>query len=429
MCDDGGYIVLCSICDEPFCYNERKTEGDALTTTEDELASEACITFPPGFCDDESRIFRCPICLAASPERAIDADLVLVVASLREHTDRAAHIYGAIKSLLSSFEMNVVCFEMTLPEHVPAASIKDVVSSEDPYHFAFIFLTESDVAGGWWWDNNASCDESEWIAGILQMYSGIAEKALSARVFGLCCGVNLGVPGVVKNIVDSLTGSHWDSMVLPGASSVMPEEFGCMLPEVFLQLYYNSRTPRSSIVGVWSKSKRCRFHSDLVIIDHAKDPAARSVQKYTFAPRYSRPWGVSLPVARSFCKCGQSNSEITWKRRSKSDKTKFGESFAVMVSSCKHFILYLAVFVGDLETIDMSGTVIVAQRYDDDRGYFPLDSYDRFKIKVTLAPNVILHRGPKGTRYEFGVNSACQARPFQHDSPWTVAGKAFARIM
>ncbi|KAG9077797.1 hypothetical protein FRC06_008711, partial [Ceratobasidium sp. 370] len=78
--------------------------------------------------------------------------------------------------------------------------------SEDPYHLAFVFLTESNVAGGWWWDDDAQCSESEWITGILNKYSGIADKALSARVFGLCCGINLSVPGTVQSIADSLTG-------------------------------------------------------------------------------------------------------------------------------------------------------------------------------------------------------------------------------
>ena len=71
MCDDGGELIICSMCAAACCYNE-------LDESNLELEEEAtpvdlpCITLPRGYLRNPHRIFRCPACLSKSPERAID---------------------------------------------------------------------------------------------------------------------------------------------------------------------------------------------------------------------------------------------------------------------------------------------------------------------------------------------------------------------
>lgn len=71
ICDDGGFIVLCSVCDAACCYNEEDDEVVPGTQKED-LAISACITFPKGYIKDKHRVFLCPTCLSKDPGRAID---------------------------------------------------------------------------------------------------------------------------------------------------------------------------------------------------------------------------------------------------------------------------------------------------------------------------------------------------------------------
>lgn len=67
-------------------------------------------------------------------------------------------------------------------------------------------MTESDPSGGWWWNDEGQDSESVWLRGMLGTYQDLANKAISARIFGLCCGINLACPGVVGEITNALKG-------------------------------------------------------------------------------------------------------------------------------------------------------------------------------------------------------------------------------
>ena len=81
-------------------------------------------------------------------------------------------------------------------------------SSDGAYHLVFTFLTESNPTGGWWFESSLQegepglqTTESEWLDQTLHWYNEIAEKAISARVFGICCGINLAASHVVDDII------------------------------------------------------------------------------------------------------------------------------------------------------------------------------------------------------------------------------------
>lgn len=176
----------------------------------------------------------------------------------------------------------------------------------------------------------------------------------------------------------------WDSLVLPAASAVMPEEYASMLPEVFFQIYYNGATLKSSLLRVWASSKRARAHTDLLVIDGIHNETGITVKKYCYSPVASRPWGVDLPPPRTFCNCATIVQDPRWRKLQYNDDARFEEYFACYRSACKHVSLRVAVFAKGLQSIQVRGTQVVLQEFISDMGRFPLDSYDHFTIRPTV---------------------------------------------
>ncbi|KAG8732398.1 hypothetical protein FRC10_000947, partial [Ceratobasidium sp. 414] len=419
-----------------FCFNIREDtqddpedhyEGGESDSGDSEAFVEgACVTVPRGMAKNLDRAFRCPMCLSKHPEIPIDyvinrgsratqrmkvnADLVIIIASLPDLTARGKNIFDQIKSQLRAFEMNVTCYEIELPYVLANRDLAAILSSEFQYHLAFLFLTESNPGGGWWFQGTSGqplhngeghapgqAAEGHWLQAVLQPYNNISARAVSARIFGLCCGINLSSPGVVQDIAGGLNETKWASIVLPTAPSVIPEEYASMFPEMFMQLYYNTAPLKSALVKTWSRSTRSREHTDLLVIEYPGDPAKRTIQKFCYAPASSRPWGVDTPLARSFCNCVENDSEVRWVRRRGFRGTKFGEYFGTLHSSCKHTVLYVAVFAKDFRQVQISGTAIVVQPYSEQLKCFPLDSHERFRFEVAkVSPtldfnHVVLH--------------------------------------
>ncbi|KAG9101960.1 hypothetical protein FS749_001009 [Ceratobasidium sp. UAMH 11750] len=386
----------------------------------------------------------------------INADLVVIIVSLPSLATRGKDIFNTIKSQLGSFEMAVSCYEIDLPLTLSSSDIRTILSSEFKYHLAFLFLTESSPNGGWWFEDASMAhpsvrdqpaephqdSEGRWLSLILKPYTDIAKRAVSARVFGLCCGINLTAPGVVQDIAGCLDDSKWDSIILPTASSVTPEEYACFFPELFMQLYYNTSPLKTALLNTWSKSNRARTHSDLLVIEHPSDPTKRTVHKYSYAPSASRPWGIDTPLACSFCNCQEDDSQLTWVRsRERRSRAKvFGEYFTTLHSSCKHTVLYLAVFAKDFKLIRISGTKVAVQVYSEELRCFPLDNHERFLFKVAKYDLNLKGRGKTHERYPPSQMSKQGRRskqsknaeyysggrlrlPFEHSSAWTVAGR------
>lgn len=184
--------------------------------------------------------------------------------------------------------------------------------------------------------------------------------------------------------------SAWDSIVLPTASSLMPEEYTTMFPEFFLHLYYNSLPFQKSLRLVWAKSKRARFHTDLLVINRSRGSREISIEKILYAPKASRPWGIHLPTTGSLCGC---KSDVRWKLRWTKPKQEYGELFFLYRSSCAHTEIAVAVFVDGLKSIQVDGTLIVVQHYDTHLGGFPLDRHDRFRIKAAVRVSFPTNRG------------------------------------
>ncbi|KAG9080276.1 hypothetical protein FRC06_006841 [Ceratobasidium sp. 370] len=256
-------------------------------------------------------------------------------------------------------------------------------------------MTESDPRGGWWWEDGSRVEESVWLREVVGIYSKIVAKAVTSRIFGICCGVNLTAPGAVQHILDGLQGyglksTAWGSIVLPSAAVVSAEDYASIFPEMFVKFYYNSLPLKTSLLGVWSKSKEVREHTNLLVIENPGNERTRTISKYTYAPLSSRPWGLDLPVARSFCMCSPRDGDVYWKRIShqtpkagkQSKRPAFGEHFVIMQTSCKHARLYIAVFHEGFETLDIGGTTIVRQEFDLSLGAFPLDMRSRVCKRV-----------------------------------------------
>lgn len=173
-------------------------------------------------------------------------------------------------------------------------------------------------------------------------------------------------------------------MVLPTASAIQPEEYASIFPELFVQLYYNSAPLKSSLLRVWAKSKRARFHTDLLVMDQVPGKGEISIQKWTYAPEASRPWGIDLPDPASFCSCTGNNWRSRWKRIGNPPKPRFGECFYRYRSGCKHSDVAVAIFVEGLKAIPVDGTQIVIQGYDHGQKTFPLDRSGAFKIAAAV---------------------------------------------
>lgn len=135
---------------------------------------------------------------------------------------------------------------------------------------------------------------------------------------------------------------------------------------------------------MWVKSKRARFHTDLLVIDGLSEPSELSVRKYSFAPVTSRPWGIDLPSVSSFCRCGENDPTHCWKYLYRNRKATYGERFFCFRSSCGHSDVALAVFVEGTQEMEIDGTHVVLQDYNESLTCFPLDGGGRVKINAAV---------------------------------------------
>ncbi|KAG9096709.1 hypothetical protein FS749_007904 [Ceratobasidium sp. UAMH 11750] len=317
-------------------------------------------------------------------------EIVIIFSYLASMQDRAFVMLNVIRSLLGAFELNVSSYPIRCDELMAPEDLQLLEDRDSAFHFVFLFMTESDPRGGWWWEDGSRIEESMWLQGVTGVYSKVAAKATTSRMFGLCCGLNLTAPQAMKHILDGLQGTPWLSIVLPSAPAIHAEDYCSIFPEIFVKLYYNGLPLKTSLLDVWSKSKQVRERTNLVVIENPGNDQTRTILKYTYAPVYSRPWGLYLPVARSFCMCSPRDADVDWKRIThrtpkahKQSKTPpFGEHFAIVQSSCKHARLFFAVFHSGFDTLDIGGTTIVRQQFDLSLGSFPLDMSSRVCMRV-----------------------------------------------
>lgn len=71
---------------------------------------------------------------------------------------------------------------------------------------AVVFFSEGNDGGGWWWSTDAdetkaqSTSERQLLDEKLSPLEVLIQSAVSARVFGIACRMNLRHPGSVKKV-------------------------------------------------------------------------------------------------------------------------------------------------------------------------------------------------------------------------------------
>jgi hypothetical protein len=176
--------------------------------------------------------------------------------------------------------------------------------------------------------------------------------------------------------------SGWDSIILPTASSVLPEEIGTIFPELFAQIYYNSIPLESAVVRVWAASKRARVHTDILMIYELRTQPI--VRKYRYGSLSSRPYGIDLPAPWSFCSCARANTAVSWELKHHYP-VRHGERLMRYKTSCKHAHLDVVIFPGEAKIRSSVGVQVIAEEFDFQQQIFPLDSPE----SVTMRPRLV----------------------------------------
>ncbi|KAG8737090.1 hypothetical protein FRC10_008582 [Ceratobasidium sp. 414] len=151
----------------------------------------------------------------ATQRRVVGSQLFVIIAYLPKLEARCRQIFDIVWSVLGTFHVLVTTYYIEISALISRGDIKRIfgrsrqtsvlVSTETPYHLVFVFMTESNPGGGWW-HGDYQGDEAEWLVENLKLYDNIARKALSARIFGVTCGLNLAATGVISRIASTLGG-------------------------------------------------------------------------------------------------------------------------------------------------------------------------------------------------------------------------------
>ncbi|KDN47378.1 hypothetical protein RSAG8_03518, partial [Rhizoctonia solani AG-8 WAC10335] len=373
-----------------------QSEGDPVVV--------ACVSIPARYVKEVESRFYCPPCLSKRPDIPLDyiinrgasatqrqvvsSEVVIVAASLEGMEARLQNVVDGIESMLGAFEMKTHSYFISTWTILCEADINAIMRLP-PYHLVFIFMTESDISGGWWTKPRESSSEADWLTLLLVKYKSIAQGALTARIFGLCCGLNLHHKTSIPGIQTALKNSNWQSIVLPTASTV---------------LYYNGTSLQSAVVRVWGTSKRARYHTDVLLIQN--NAGNLRVEKFRYGSQGSRPFGVDLPNPTIYCACSRSSDRPSnWKRKDGKIGENLGEYVVRYKTSCGCAHLDVAVYNGGFKIRNVAEVQLITQEYDFELCRFPLDSSDAITMKLRL------------------IKGAPDERGMAHDFPWTVFGK------
>ncbi|KAG9120966.1 hypothetical protein FRC07_003281 [Ceratobasidium sp. 392] len=286
----------------------------------------------------------------------------------------------------------------------------------DSYHLVYILYTEANPGGGWWFGDGQS-GEADMITDLLRPYDEIVRKALTARIFVLSCGLNLRGHGVMRDISGAFAKRPWDSLLLPAATALYPQEVGSILPALFVHLFYMGTPLSSALKRTWLSSERAQHHTNWIVFEqHAKQnvgqnidanagtvsktdstldeggvvgvPAANhskvSIHRFTWSSRALRPWGFVLPTPTSLCRCARgSSSPVRWVLQDSPLEKEHEERFVRFKTSCKHVLLRIAVCLEGASVLPAAGAELVTEAFDIESGKFPLDSPDAWHVEAT----------------------------------------------
>lgn len=269
-----------------------------------------------------------------------------------------------------------------------------------------MFLTEGNYGGGWWWstiadkDGEQQTEEEQLLDQMLAPLDVLIKPATTSRIFGVACGMNLRAPDTVQRvhqyldrlvfnpiiivIFSKICRNLWNSILLPTASSLLPGDYACVLPELFVELYYFASPFRSSVLRVWAKSAVTRIHTGLLIMERSdRLTEGLHVSRFEHAPTNTRPIGVDLPDVTSLCACSKlGNNDAKWKCHHSSDA--YGEGFYFFRSSCCRLELHVAIYK-DRRCIRRAHDIIfVEEEWDWDLQRFTFDSSDMVCMKASV---------------------------------------------
>ncbi|CUA74691.1 hypothetical protein RSOLAG22IIIB_05658 [Rhizoctonia solani] len=427
-CEDGGSIMDCDTCPHGYCYDIIGRSGGATFQQNMSIPeAQACVSVPLEMAENKRRTFRCPECLSGDlsvlPDYIINrgsrttrrvsikTSVAIVIYYLKSFLEPARALAKQLCAALGIFEINVAPVLIKLHRKVDPSKVQVIHQNllpKAPYHLALLFMTESDPRGGWWVtsaDDRSGAyrvDEKTFIYFHTDNLLGLANDALTARIFVISCGMNLLNEDVTGIIFHMLYVAPWDSIVLPTASSLVLKNYAAIFPELFVHLYYFGSPLRSSLLRTWAKSEEARQHTGLLLMDR---PTGRNqpfaVSKFEHAPT-SRPFGVDLPMVPSICGCWDKHPHH-WSPRHTSEA--FGERFLFYTSSCCSLELHVAIYTDRRIVFEAHGTTIMEEKWDPGAESFSFDPMTMVCMKVS--------RSKKG-------NSEQAKRP-EHTIPWTEA--------
>ncbi|KAG9125774.1 hypothetical protein FRC07_006276 [Ceratobasidium sp. 392] len=427
VCDDGEFLIDCTICGKPYCYG---IIGDQSPNRDD----SPCVTIPASMASETGDPFPCPECLSAAQARTAPyiinrgarktmkmkpaCSVILVVFHIESLTQQAISIYEQIQAALGVFRINVAAFCGFLHgglSQEDEMELRQQLADDSEFQLIVVFVTESHPGGGWWSRSSGGPDgkgEQADEGQMLQFFSNnvrfLARKALSVRYFGVACGWNLPGSGVIEAIRSHLASSRVLSLVLPTTSAVLSSDFSHILPELMLNLYYFGSELRYSLYKVWGRSEEVRKHTGILVMDRdAKDSSFR-ITKLLHSPSTSRPMGVDLPVYWSVCGCDSSlNDDEAWVSRDK-ELVHGRESFFVYRSACCNVVLQVAIFPSRRRVIEKNDTLFTEEDWNAQTRRFDFQQSLMVRMKTFPPPR-------EG-----------QVVPLVTDAPWTIAGRVAA---
>ncbi|KAG9085388.1 hypothetical protein FRC06_003634, partial [Ceratobasidium sp. 370] len=284
--------------------------------------------------------------------------------------------------------------------------LQNQLAADIDYHLAIVFVTESHPGGGWWQSSKygslkQSQGQEDWfLQQCLYQVRRLARKALTSRLFGAVCGMNLPGEGVVNNIQNCLTPTRYLSILLPTASNIQLGDYAHILPEVFLNLYYFSADLRPTVHRVWGKSSEVRHHTGLLIVDRKKVEERFSVTKLIFSPPKHRPFGVDLPDPGSICGCPGEKAGWNFKK----EKPHGREVLFLYVSSCNHVELHVGIYPGRRRVVTRFDCTFIEEDWNPETHSFDFKESTMVRMKTFEART-----------------------PLKLDAPWTIAGRQAAQ--
>ncbi|KAG8720298.1 hypothetical protein FRC09_009791 [Ceratobasidium sp. 395] len=376
MCEDGGRIIDCSLCPNACCYD---VIGEKPANPTEE--PEACVSIPESMANNDVVPFPCPACVAIHRPRTIGyfvnrgsrttmrvaskTSVALVVYHLRSLADEARTLAEQLLSALQVFYVNVA-WQTRLIHHAikpeEAEEFFKELPRDAPYHLAVVFMTEGDPRGGWWHTSlhrnqpDSRVNEDKFLESCLRNLHGFGRKAVTARLFGIACGLNLGVPVAMQRIKEYLTTTPFISMVLPTSCALLVHEWARILPELFVNLYYFGVGLENSVLRIWGKSTGVRKHTGILLMERPGRGYSFNVKKYMHSPTSSRPYGVELPDVTTICGC---RSDAKW--RYKTEIQNRLEVVFVFRSTCCGVELQVAIHPTHRRRIKMYDTTMTEE--------------------------------------------------------------------